>query len=217
MTTLRAKAFDADRKLVISLDGPAASGKGTISKLLAAKLKLTYFQSGLVYRNLALSCINNQIVPTDIEAVIRLSQTPRYEETDELFEENVGIVASQIATIGAVRSNLSGYLVKLIESTPRIIMEGRDIGTVIAPSADLKIFIAADINVRAARRYKELSEKGSQYVFDDILSQLKIRDQRDAEREVAPLRPPKDALEIDTTILSPVEVVNKIMKYAFLL
>ncbi len=214
---LKSKAFDVNNKFVVSLDGPAAAGKGTIAHILAAKFGLTYFQSSLVYRKLALVCIKNNIKSTDVETVIKLSQTTQYEPKDDLRDENLGIVASQIAVIPEVRRNLGKYLMQLIETIPRIIMEGRDIGTVIAPSADLKIFIKADINIRAERRYKELCQNTTQndpiWTFDEVLFQLKIRDKQDTERAIAPLMPSKGALEIDTSLLTPMEVGDKIIEF----
>ncbi|XVN43617.1 MAG: (d)CMP kinase [Candidatus Rickettsia vulgarisii] len=211
--TLKSKAFDINNNFVVTLDGPAASGKGTIGKRLAEKFKLTYYQSSIVYRSLALSCLNQEIDPTDTKAVIELSKTVKYLEDRQLNDERISIVASQIGVIPEVRINLGKYLVKLIETTPRIIMEGRDIGTVIAPSADLKIFITADVNIRAERRYQELLSQGKSCNLEEVLSQLKIRDQRDTERNAAPLTVSKGALEIDTSYLSPEEIIDIIMKF----
>lgn len=210
---LKSKAFNINNNFVVSLDGPAAAGKSTIGRLLADKLQLTYFQSSRVYRSLALSCINNKIDPNDKETIIKLSQTISMVESTELNAENIGIVASQVASISEVRNNLGKYLVELINTTPRIIMEGRDIGTIIAPSADLKIFIDADIKVRAERRYQELYQNNTQYMLSDILSQLEMRDKMDKERSTAPLMIPKGALEIDTSYLISTEVVDKIIEF----
>ncbi|MCC8417442.1 MAG: (d)CMP kinase [Rickettsia endosymbiont of Bryobia graminum] len=211
--TLKSKAFDINNNFTITLDGPAASGKGTIGKRLAEKFKLVYCQSSIVYRSLALSCLNQKIDPTDVKAVTELSQTVKYLENTGLNTEEISIVASQIAVIPEVRTNLGKYLIKLIEITPRIIMEGRDIGTVIAPFADLKIFITADVNIRAQRRYQELLTEGKACDLAEVLSQLQIRDQRDTERNTAPLSIPNGALEIDTSYLSPEEVIDKIIKF----
>ncbi|MDR0329425.1 MAG: (d)CMP kinase, partial [Rickettsia sp.] len=171
----------------------------------------------IVYRSLAISCINQKIDLTDINGIIELSKSTEYVQNSELDSEIVGNVASKIAIIPEVRNNLGKYLGKLIKTTPRIIMEGRDIGTVVAPNADLKIFIRADIVIRAKRRYKELQEKGGEYgeeyIFDTVLEQLKIRDKRDIERDIAPTLPPQGALEIDTSYLSPKEVIDKIMEF----
>lgn len=142
-----------------------------------------------------------------------MSQDISIVQDKELGAENIGMIASQVAIIPEVRSNLGEYLVELIRITPRIIMEGRDIGTVIAPSADLKIFINADIKVRSERRYNELHKSGTRYTLSDILAQLEIRDQRDRERISSPLTIPEGALEIDTSLLAPQEVVDKIIEF----
>lgn len=211
--TLKSKAFDINNNFIITLDGPAASGKGVIGRRLAEKFKLVYCQSSIVYRNLALSCLNQEIDPTDTKTVIQLSKTVKYSEDSQLNDERISIVASQIAVIPEVRVNLGKYLIKLIEVTPRIIMEGRDIGTVIAPFADLKIFITADVNIRAKRRYQELLSQGKTHSLEEVLSQLKIRDQRDTERNAAPLTIPNGALEIDSSYSSPEEIIDKIIKF----
>ncbi|MCC8372168.1 MAG: (d)CMP kinase [Rickettsia endosymbiont of Pseudomimeciton antennatum] len=211
--TLKSQAFDISNNFVVALDGPAASGKSTIGRMLAQKLKLTYFQSGIVYRSLALSCINQKIDLTDINRIIELSKSTEYIQNSELDSEVVGNIASKVAVIPEVRNNLGTYLVKLIKTTPRIIMEGRDIGTVVAPSADLKIFIKADIVIRAKRRYKELQEKDGEYIFDAVLKQLETRDKRDIERDIAPLTISPGTLEIDTSYLLPEEVIDKIMEF----
>ncbi|WP_341756621.1 MULTISPECIES: (d)CMP kinase [unclassified Candidatus Tisiphia] len=211
--TLKSRAFDISNNFVVALDGPAASGKSTIGRMLAQKLNLTYFQSGIVYRSLALSCISQKIDLTDINRIIELSESTEYIQNSELDSEVVGNIASQVAVIPEVRNNLGVYLVKLIKTTPRIIMEGRDIGTVVAPSADLKIFIKANIVIRAKRRYKELQKKEGECLFDAVLKQLETRDKRDMERDIAPLTVSPGTLEIDTSYLSPEKVIDKIMEF----
>ncbi len=211
--TLKSQAFDINNNFVVALDGPAASGKSTIGRMLSQKLNLTYFQSSIVYRSLALSCINQKIDLTDINRIIELSKSTEYIQNSELDSEVVGNIASKVAVIPEVRNNLGVYLVKLIETTPRIIMEGRDIGTVVAPSANLKIFIKADIVIRAKRRCKELQEKDGEYLFDTVLQQLETRDKRDIERDIAPLTISPGTLEIDTSYLSPKKVIDKIMEF----
>ncbi len=211
--TLKSQAFDISNNFVVALDGPAASGKGTIGRMLAQKLNLTYFQSSIVYRNLAISCIKQKIALTDIDEIIKLSKSTEYVYNSELDGEIVGNIASKIAVIPEVRKNLGKYLVKLINTIPRVIMEGRDIGTVVVPNADLKIFIKADIIIRSKRRYKELQEKDGTYMCDVVLEQLKIRDKRDIERNSAPALPSQGALEIDTSYLSPNEVIDKIIEF----
>ncbi|QQV75185.1 Cytidylate kinase [Rickettsia tillamookensis] len=213
MVDLKTKAFDISQNFTISLDGPAASGKGTIGLILAKKFSLKYFQSSIVYRQLAFDCINQKIDVTDIDTVIALSKELKLDNNLDLENENIGDIASQIAIISEVRNNLNKYLINLVETTPRIIMEGRDIGTVVAPNADLKIFITANPQIRAERRYKQLQAKGKTCILDEILRQIILRDKRDKERKAAPLLPASDALIIDTSELSAVEVVEEITNY----
>lgn len=213
MTNLKSKALDFTQNFVIALDGPAASGKGTIGLMLAEKFSLKYVQSSIVYRQLAFNCIKEKIDITDINKVISLSKKIDITDKFDLEDENIGGVASQIAVIAEVRDNLNKHLVNLINITPRILMEGRDIGTIVAPNADFKIFITANPGVRAERRYKQLQAKGKACILDEILQQIILRDKRDKEREVAPLLPALDALIIDTSKLSPLSVVEQITQF----
>jgi cytidylate kinase len=210
--TLKSKAFDVKSNFVVALDGPAASGKGTVGRLLSNRLNLFYFQSSIVYRSLAIACIRNGIDITDIEAVSNLSESFKILRDQELQSEFVGNVASKIAAIPRVRENLGTHLRRLISTTPRILMEGRDIGSVIAPEADLKLFIKADVAIRAKRRYKELQDRGEECSYNNILEQLLMRDARDTERAIAPLVIPQGALEIDTSNLTPEETLEKILE-----
>jgi len=210
---LKTKAFDFSQNFVVALDGPAASGKGTIGLMLAERFSLKYFQSSIVYRQLAFNCISQKVDITNINEVISLSREIEITDKLDLADENIGGVASQIAVIAEVRENLNKHLVKLINATPRILMEGRDIGTVVAPNADFKIFVTASLGVRAERRYKQLQTKGKECILDEILQQIILRDKRDKEREVAPLLPASDALIIDTSKLSPISVVEEITQF----
>ncbi|ACP53556.1 MULTISPECIES: (d)CMP kinase [spotted fever group] len=213
MVDLKTKAFDISQNFTISLDGPAASGKGTIGLILAKKFSLKYFQSSIVYRQLAFDCISQKIDVTDIDAVIALSKELKLDNNFDLENENIGNIASQIAVISEIRNNLNKYLINLVKTTPRMIMEGRDIGTVVAPDADLKIFITANPQIRAERRYKQLQAKGKTCILDEILRQIILRDKRDKERKAAPLLPASDALIIDTSKLSAMEVVEEVTNY----
>ncbi|MFV0251410.1 MAG: (d)CMP kinase [Rickettsia aeschlimannii] len=213
MVDLKTKAFDISQNFTISLDGPAASGKGTIGLILTKKFSLKYFQSSIVYRQLAFDCISQKIDVTDIDAVIALSKELKLDNNFDLENENIGNIASQIAVISEIRNNLNKYLINLVKTTPRMIMEGRDIGTVVAPDADLKIFITANPQIRAERRYKQLQAKGKTCILDEILRQIILRDKRDKERKAAPLLPASDALIIDTSKLSAMEVVEEVTNY----
>ncbi|WP_347938774.1 (d)CMP kinase [Rickettsia oklahomensis] len=213
MINLKTKAFDFSKNFTIALDGPAASGKGTIGLMLAKKFSLKYFQSSIVYRQLAFNCISQKIDIVDINAVIVLSKRLKIDNNLDLENENIGDIASQIAVISEVRNNLNKFLINLVKTTPRIIIEGRDIGTVVAPDADFKIFITANPYVRAERRYKQLQANGKACILDEILRQIILRDKRDKERKAAPLLPASDALIIDTSKLSAIEVVEEITHY----
>ena len=213
MVDLKTKAFDISQNFTISLDGPAASGKGTIGLILAKKFSLKYFQSSIVYRQLAFDCISQKIDVTDIDSVIALSKELKLDNNFDLENENIGNIASQIAVISEIRNNLNKYLINLVKTTPRMIMEGRDIGTVVAPDADLKIFITANPQIRAERRYKQLQAKEKTCILDEILRQIILRDKRDKERKTAPLLPASDALIIDTSKLSAMEVVEEVTNY----
>ncbi|BDU60677.1 cytidylate kinase [Candidatus Rickettsia kotlanii] len=213
MVDLKTKAFNFSQNFTISLDGPAASGKGTIGLILAKKFALKYFQSSIVYRQLAFDCISQNIDVTDIDEVIALSKELKLDNNFDLENENIGNIASQIAIISEIRNNINKYLSNLVKTTPRMIMEGRDIGTVVAPDADLKIFITANPQIRAERRYKQLQAKGKTCILDEILRQIILRDKRDKERKAAPLLPASGALIIDTSKLSAMEVVEEVTNY----
>jgi len=213
---LKQKALEFTNNFMVALDGPSASGKGLIGRMLAEQFKLEYFQSSLVYRGLAHLCITQDTDIHDTLEVIKLSTFPQiieYAKTHDLSDENIGSVASQISTIKEVRKNLSSHLIELVRTSLRLIMEGRDIGTVIAPSADLKIFLTANIECRAERRYKQLKEAGKECIMPEILEQLKERDARDEARAHAPLVPARDALIIDTSNLLPTQIIEKIKDF----
>jgi len=215
---LTEKANNKNLDFKIALDGPSASGKGLIGSMLAKEFLLKYVQSSIIYRGLAFVCIEDDINLDDIDAIIHTSGhediISRVKGVD-LNTELIGDVASKISTIAEVRSNLTKYLTNVMNNTSRIIMEGRDIGTVVAPDADVKIFITADVQVRAMRRYKQLQSEGKKCILDDVLDLLKKRDARDSNRNVAPLKAADDALVIDTSALSPSEVILKIKEFIY--
>lgn len=211
--SLKDKALNIANNFIIALDGPSASGKGLIGKLLAQKYSLDYFQSSLVYRGLARLVLNKNIDLNNALKIIELSMFDEiidYAKNYDLNDENIGNIASKLSTIPDVRKNLSAHLEKIVETVPRLIMEGRDIGTVIAPNADLKIFITADVERRAQRRFKQLIEAGKQCILREILEQLKERDERDESRSSSPLIAAEDALIINTSNLSPQQVFDAI-------
>lgn len=207
------KIYDKEQKFIVALDGPSAAGKGLIGSMIAKEFDLKYFQSSLVYRGLAYICIQDKLDISKPEKLIQLIRDidifSRIKDID-LSSEEIGSIASKISVISEVREKLGIYLKNIIQNNSRVIMEGRDIGTVIAPSANLKIYITADVNIRANRRYKQLCESGKTCILSDILNQLKIRDERDLNRDVAPLVQASDAHLIDTSALDPEQVIQKI-------
>lgn len=221
--SLKSRAFDTTYPLVIALDGSAGSGKSTIGRIIAEQLSLTYHQSGIWYRAVACICINKKIDLKNIKKIIDIStdtnllhdifnQSPTLTSVN-LNDEDVGDIASQIAIIEEVRRNLTKQQRLIINKSHRILMEGRDITTCVAPNADLKIFITADINIRAQRRYKQLRNQKKHYIMSDVLNYLSVRDHRDANRKASPMLQDKDALKLDTSKLTSQEVVDQILSF----
>lgn len=201
----------------IAIDGPSGAGKSTLAKELAQKLGFLYVDTGAIYRTVGLSARRNGIDPSDAAAVAamlpRLIITMGYGEdglqhmfldgedvTEAIRENEISAYASKAASIPAVRE----FLLEMQRRAARehnVIMDGRDIGTVVLPQADLKIFLTAAPEARAERRCWELLERGQQADFDRILQEVMERDRRDMERETAPLRQADDAVLADTTAL----------------
>jgi cytidylate kinase len=216
MKNLKEQAYNQHNRFVIALDGPSASGKGSIGKMLASEFNLEYVQSGIFYRSLAYLCIVNNIDVTEVKKIIELSGRNNLTELTkgaDLNQENIGNYASKISTIPEVRANINKYLILMVKTHPRIIMEGRDIGTVIAKDADLKIFITADVNKRAERRYKQLREEGKKCKLEKVLELLKERDLRDSTRITDPLLVSSDAFIIDTSHMNQKQVIAEIKNY----
>lgn len=216
MKNLKEKAYNQHNRFVIALDGPSASGKGSIGRMFASEFNLEYVQSGIFYRSLAYLCIVNNIDVTEVKKIIELSGSDNLTELTkgvDLNQENIGNYASKISTIPEVRANINKYLILMVKTHPRIIMEGRDIGTVIAKDADLKIFITADVNKRAERRYKQLREEGKKCKLEKVLELLKERDLRDSMRITDPLLVSSDAFVIDTSNINQKQVIAEIKNY----
>jgi len=216
MKNLKEKAYNQHNRFVITLDGPSASGKGSIGRMLASEFNLEYVQSGIFYRSLAYLCIVNNIDVTEVKKIIELSRSDNLTELTkgvDLNQENIGNYASKISTIPEVRANINKCLILMVKTHPRIIMEGRDIGTVIAKDADLKIFITADVNKRAERRYKQLHEEGKKCKLEEVLELLKERDLRDSMRITDPLLVSSDAFIIDTSHMNQKQVIAEIKNY----
>lgn len=207
----------------IALDGPAGAGKSSIAKLVAKKLSFVYLDTGAMYRTIALYVLKNQIAPSDEAAVvaklddieITLSHKNGEQQiflngenvSKEIRKEEVGKTASVVAKYGKVREKLVSLQQK-IASENDVIMDGRDIGTVVLPNAEVKIYLTAGSRVRAERRYKELQEKGETCDLDQIEKDIILRDEQDMNREISPLRQADDAVLVDSSDMSIEEVVN---------
>jgi cytidylate kinase len=207
---------------VITIDGPTASGKGTIAQRVAAALGFHYLDSGALYRLVALRALETGIAADDPPGLARLAGElhPRFDGgrivldgrdvTDAIRSEEVSRVASQIAVHPPLRQALL-ELQRAARRAPGLVADGRDMGTVVFPDARLKVFLTADVEERAARRLKQLSEKGISASIPTLLQDLRARDERDVSRTVAPLRPAEDAMSLDSSRLSIDEVVAKVM------
>ncbi len=208
---------------VIAIDGPTASGKGTVAERVAAALGWHYLDSGSLYRLAALRVLRAGVDPGDAEAVVAVGGAiaPRFaggritldgeDVTDAIRAEGVGAAASRIAVIPALREALSA-LQRGERRTPGLVADGRDMGTVIFPDANLKVFLTASAESRAQRRHKQLIEKGFSATVPHLLRDLKERDARDTQRESAPLRPAEGALVLDSTHLTIDQTVAAVLE-----
>ena len=211
---------------VITVDGPGGSGKGTITTRLANHLGWHFLDSGALYRLTAVAVLKHGLSPGDEAGLSELASglDIRFETsghdviailegedvTEQLRYEETGKMASKIAAIAGVRSALTGRQ-RRFRQPPGLVADGRDMGTVIFPDAQLKIFLTASAAIRAERRYKQLKDKGENVNLSRLLREIKARDLRDQTRSVAPLRPAEDAVIIDSSEMSIDEVFNKIL------
>lgn len=187
---------------VIAVDGPAASGKGTIARALADHYGLPHMDTGMLYRAVALTLWRWGGDPANPFEAVRACQDMSLDLSDpELRSETVGRIASAISAYPAVRERLLDRQRAFAAQPGGAVLDGRDIGTVIAPDADLKLFVTATPNVRAARRLAELQGRGMNAHLEDVLADILARDARDSERSAAPLCQARDAILLDTTDL----------------
>lgn len=200
----RKRAEPEKTDLIIAVDGTLASGKGTLSKGLASDFGLPHLDTGLLYRATAKACLDTNTDPEDAEAAANLARTLDISamDPDVLRTAEVGQVASRVAVHPPVRDALYHLQRKFAEQPGGAILDGRDIGTVICPDAHVKIWVDADVEVRAARRVTELNAKGDPITQAEMVAQLRERDERDKTRAVAPMKPADDAHLLDTTDLS---------------
>ena len=200
--------------MIIAIDGSAASGKGTLAKQLAVKFGFDYLDTGALYRAVALSLLNAGVNSHNIKQkqavnaalTLDLSLT----QATEIRNDKVASLASIVAAISPVRAELLALQRAFAAAPPSskgVVLDGRDIGTIVLPNADLKFFIDADLDIRAQRRTKELLQAGQSVMFRDVLVDMKARDDRDRTRSVAPLKAADDAITIDTSKMDAAAVL----------
>lgn len=211
------------QNIIVAIDGPAGSGKSTIAKIIADKYNFTYIDTGAMYRMITLYCLDNNVNFKDEfaikNALAKISldmQGDKFflnskEVTQNIREPRINENVSQIASIKAVRDNLVNLQRKISEGK-NVILDGRDIGTVVFPNAQIKIYLIASPEERANRRYKELIQKGTDISYDEVLKSIKERDYIDSTRKESPLTKAADAIELDSTGLKIEEVLAFISK-----
>ncbi len=198
---------------VIAIDGPSASGKGTVASRVAEALGFHYLESGALYRLVALAGGDPVRTAQGLDCGFRsgLVFLNKQDVTEQLRTESVGVGASKIASIPAVREALLTRQ-RAFRQPPGLVADGRDMGTVVFPDAVLKIYLTASVAVRAQRRYKQLIDKGNSANLAALSRDLEERDQRDAARAVAPLKPASDAAVLDSSGLSIEQVVDEVLR-----
>jgi len=189
--------------MIIAIDGPAASGKGTLARRLAVHFGLPYLDTGLLYRATARAILDRGHALEDVPAAVAAARGLALTDFNEaaLRGRAMGEAASRVAALPEVRTALESLQRAFAMRPEGAVLDGRDIGTVIAPSADVKIYVTASAEERARRRTLELAARGEAADYEAVLSDVRIRDERDSNRAVAPLRPARDAAILDTTTL----------------
>lgn len=206
---------------IVTIDGPAGSGKSTIAKIIANRYGLTYLDTGAMYRMVALYILENEIPVENISKIVSSLDAIDIDIKDNRFILNgrdvskeirtpeVAGIVSNVAAIKEVREKLVD-LQRAVSIGKKVILDGRDIGTVVFPKAELKIYLVASPEERAKRRVKDYEEKGIEESYEDVLAGIKERDHIDSTRKESPLKKAEDAIEIDSSFLSIGEVVEKI-------
>lgn len=211
--------------VVIAVDGPVAAGKGTLARRLADKYGYAYLDTGSLYRAVGAKVLRAGGDPADADFAAKMAES--LDESDlaakDLRSEAVGLAASKVAAIPGVRAALLDYQRRFASQPPGgkpgAVLDGRDIGTVVCPDAQVKLFVTARDEVRAGRRHKELMDKGESVTFERVLADLRRRDEQDRARSAAPLKPADDALLLDTSdlaieaaIAAAVDIIAAILK-----
>ena len=192
------------KPFIIAIDGPAASGKGTLARKLASHYGFSYLDTGLTYRAVADELLKRRLPLNDEDIALKTASLIDFGSLDRahLSEHEIGEAASKVAVMGRLRKTLVDMQKAFAEQSKGTVLDGRDIGTVVCPDADVKLYIIATPEVRAERRYNEMVGKGEKANYNAILADLKRRDERDMKRAESPLKPAKDAHLLDTTKLS---------------
>lgn len=197
--------------MIIAVDGPAAAGKGTLGRALARHFGYHFLDTGTLYRMVGRSLLDDGLDPRDEKAAVtaaRKLDPSKYKDSD-LRGEDTGEAASIVAVIPEVRRALLGFQRDFAKRPPGTVLDGRDIGTVVCPDADVKIFVTASPEKRAERRLQELQQRDVSAAYDDVLADIRARDQRDSSRVTAPLTAASDAVILDTSELSADEAISK--------
>jgi cytidylate kinase len=189
--------------MIVAIDGPAASGKGTLAKRIAAHFGLAHLDTGLLYRAVARDVRNSGEALADEAAATRAAANldPATLDDPGLRDTGLGEAASVVARIPAVREAILAYQRTFARRPEGAVLDGRDIGTVVCPDADVKLFVTASAEVRAERRHREKIARGEDVTYEAVLEDIRRRDQRDTDREVSPMRPAPDAFLLDTSNL----------------
>lgn len=193
--------------MIVAIDGPAAAGKGTLARRLAAHFGLALLDTGLLYRAVGMKTLREGADPGDAGRAARVARglAPADLEDPDLRSESAAAAASKVAAVPAVRAALLDFQRSFADHPPGgakgAVLDGRDIGTVVCPDADVKLFVTASVEVRAERRLKELRQRGVEAIPTHVLQDMKERDARDSGRDVAPLAPASDACVLDTSSL----------------
>ncbi len=204
--------------MIIAVDGPVAAGKGTLARSLAAELNLAYLDTGSIYRAVGAKILDKGEDPGDPVAALAAAESlgPADLERRDLRREKVGLAASTVAVNTQVRAALLEFQRNFAQNPPDLpggaaagaVLDGRDIGTVVCPEAELKFFVTATPEARAERRHKELIERGDESIYARVLQDLQDRDARDSQRVTAPLKPADDAVYLDTSTLEAGKVLE---------
>ena len=218
----------SEKIYAVAIDGPGGAGKSTIAKTIARELGILYVDTGAIYRTVGYHVYLSGFQPTDTDAVVALLDETNIEMaygedglqrmylngedvTEKIRLPEMSMYASHVSSIPQVRA----FLMEMQRSCARknsVVMDGRDIGTVVLPDAQVKIFLTADVEVRAQRRYKELIERGTPTDYNQLLEEMKQRDHQDSTRATAPLRPADDGVIVDTTGLDFTQSCQKILE-----